>query len=457
MKAASVTGYPAVLAALVDQLDHSQWAPAAAIRNSQFRQLTRLAEWCAVQSPAFADRLDRAGLTAADLGDPSKFVTLPVLTRRDVQCASHDLYCRQVPSGHENIAETRTSGSTGEPVVVRRTPVTRLFWHAMTMRDYRWHEQNVSARLCAIRAGVAECRSHPSWGPPASLLTETGPAFVAPVTADASRLASWIDECRPGYLVIYPSTLQAIVRYCQQIGMTFSGLRHIRTIGETLPPPVRRSAEAAFGARVTDCYSSQEIGYIAIECPDSGLYHVVAESVIVEVLDDAGRPCRPGEVGRIVVTDLHNFATPLIRYDIGDFGEAAGACPCGRGLPTLKRIAGRQRNFILMPDGSRYWPVTGFNRCRDVAPIAQYQLVQRSRETIEARLVVDRPLSAAEEDRLRSMLHECAGYPFDLTITAVDRIPVGPTGKYEEFVCEVSADDRPRPEFAGLVRLKGKP
>ena len=48
-------------------------------------------------------------------------------------------------------------------------------------------------------------------------------------------------------------------------------------------------------------------------------------------------------------------------------------------------------------------------------------------------------------------------FPPDLTITAVDRIPVGLTGKYEEFVCEVSADDRPRAEFAGLVRLKGKP
>ena len=96
-------------------------------------------------------------------------------------------------------------------------------------------------------------------------------------------------------------------------------------------------------------YSSQEVGYIALECPTGESYHVQAENVLVEVLDDQDRPCSPGDVGRVVVTALHNFATPLLRYDIGDYAEVGAPCPCGRGLPALRRIMGRQRNMALLP------------------------------------------------------------------------------------------------------------
>jgi phenylacetate-coenzyme A ligase PaaK-like adenylate-forming protein len=61
----------------------------------------------------------------------------------------------------------------------------------------------------------------------------------------------------------------------------------------------------------------------------------------VEVLDEEGRPCAPGETGRVVATSLNNFAMPLIRYETGDTAEVGAPCPCGRGLPVLTRIMGR--------------------------------------------------------------------------------------------------------------------
>jgi phenylacetate-CoA ligase len=216
------------------------------------------------------------------------------------------------------------------------------------------------------------------------------------------------------------------------------GLRHIRTIGETLPSTVRELASDVFGAKVEDVYSSQEMGVIAIECPSSGLYHVMGEALIVEVLDEAGRPCKDGEVGRVVITALHNFATPLIRYDIGDYAEVAGPCPCGRGLPTLRRILGRERNLIVMPDGTRHWPLVGFTRFREIAPIRQYQFIQHDRERIEVRLVSDEPLSPAQEADLRAVIQGALGHPFAVEFTYfAGRIPRGPGEKFEEFVCKV--------------------
>ena len=60
-------------------------------------------------------------------------------------------------------------------------------------------------------------------------------------------------------------------------------------------------------------------GIIALQCPSGGLYHLQSESVHVEILDEAGRPCAPGEIGRVIVSPLHNFAMPLLRYESGDY------------------------------------------------------------------------------------------------------------------------------------------
>jgi phenylacetate-coenzyme A ligase PaaK-like adenylate-forming protein len=439
---AVVTGGPmplrAALKALVEQIDRTQWATPGEIASSQFRHLGLLADHCNRHSSFFAVRLQRAGLTPADLADPSGFERLPVMTRRDVQSAGEKLFCRDVPSGHGDVSETRTSGSTGEPVLVRRTAVNGLFWNAMVMRELLWHKRNLSGRLCTITPLVSKRVEHDDWGPPATVFARTGPMLSLPIAADVANLLQWVGEFQADFVALFPSTLDGFTTYCRRHGRAIPQLRQVLTIGETLSPSVREAAEDLFGVTVADCYSSEEFGAIAISCQESGLYHVMSESVLAEVLDDHGRPCEAGEVGRVTLTALHNYATPLVRYDIGDMAEVASPCPCGRGLPAWRRILGRQRNLILMPDGSRVWPVTGFPRCREVAPVVQYQLVQQDRETVEARLVVERSLSQAEEDGLRALFHEWIGHPFTLRFSYFDgRLPTGSRGKFEEFVCNV--------------------
>ena len=161
--------------------------------------------------------------------------------------------------------------------------------------------------------------------------------------------------------------------------------------------------------------------------------------MMVEVLDEAGDPTPPGEIGRVVVTGLHNFAMPLIRYEIRDFAEPGGPCPCGRSLPTLKRVVGRLRNTLILPNGDKRWPLTGFHGFRGIAPIRQYQLVQKSLERIDVRYVVDRPLTAAEEDQLRVVIIKSLGHPFELHFQYFDKLTKTSGGKFEEFISEVAA------------------
>jgi phenylacetate-CoA ligase len=430
-----VTTQAQLLARAMQMLETTQWQSREEITALQYRKLAVLAQHYETHSAQFRARLRDAGLKAADMASPAGFAKLKPLSRRELQGAT-DLFCANIPQAHLPTYDTTTSGSTGEPVRIRRTAYSHLDWLATTMREHLWHAHDFLAPFCAIRANIPKLTRVENWGAPAGLLRATGSALAIPITTDIATQAALVREFDPGTLLIYPSNLGALAQHCDANGIRFERLKKILTIGETLSLDVRSRAEAIFRADISDVYSSQEAGNIALQCPQSNLYHVMAENLIVEIVDVNGICTGEGETGRIVITDLNNFATPLIRYDIGDYAQIGSACPCGRGLPTLKRILGRERNLILMPDGSRHWPLVGFHKFREIAPIIQYQMIQQDREQVELRLVVERPLTAREERNLTIHVQTSLGHPFSLNICYFDaQIPAGPNGKFEEFVC----------------------
>lgn len=436
-----LAGEAASLAALMHQLEQTQWLSADALAMLQHQQLVKTAAHAETHSAHFCNRMQAAGLRPEQLSTRENLRRLPVMRRRDVQAAGETLFCTQIPRAHAPVAESSTSGSSGEPVVVKRTAVSQLMWMAMTLREHLWQRRDFRGRLAVIRSDrlQGDQMDLPTWGTPASLLFETGSSHALAVRVGIAQRIEWLQSINPDYLLVYPSYLAALLDQFEQRGLKLPSLRQIRTINETLTPDIRESARRVLGADIADIYSSQEVGIIAAQCPDSDLYHVMAESLIVEVLDEQGEACVPGQVGRVVVTDLHNFATPLIRYDLGDYAEMADACPCGRGLPALKRIAGRRRNMVRLPDGRSLWPAIGGLHYGEIAPIRQFQFIQRERDTIEVRLVSAAPLTADQERRIGDLIREALDFSFKLQFTYFpEQIPRGPGGKFEEFVCELA-------------------
>lgn len=424
---------------LTRELDQTQWLSRVELERIQFAQLTAIARHFVQASPSFRARLTDAGLRADDLGSPEGLRRLAPLRRRDLRdgLAIADA---DVPVAHRPTESMASSGSTGEPVVVRKTAVNALFWYALTMREMFWHQAPFNRRFSAIRATTPEQRVLPDWGQPVGLFFETGEAQVLPISSDAAQLLTWLTAFQPHILLVYPGVLSALETAARARGTPLSSLMLIQTVGEMLPADVRALAMKTFGCKVIDNYSAQEVGIVAQQCPDSDLYHVTDEAVLVEVLDDAGNPCPPGVAGRAVITDLHNLATPIIRYEIGDYVEYAEPCPCGRGLTTLRRIAGRERNLVTLPDGTKHWPLVGFAQFRDAAPVLQYQIVQETLERLEMRLVVERPLSASEEDALREIVRSAIGYRFEIRFAYYsDALPRPANGKFEEFVSRIQS------------------
>ena len=141
----------------------------------------------------------------------------------------------------------------------------------------------------------------------------------------------------------------------------------------------------------------------------------------------------------MLVTPLFNYATPLLRYELGDYAEVGPSCPCRRGLPVLTRILGRERNALLVaPTGESYWPAFGSRKFTSIAPIVQHQFVQKGADWIEARLVTERPLTPDEEVQLRTHIQGRLPWPFRVTFSYLDDIPRNAGGKFENFVSELA-------------------
>lgn len=420
---------------LLSQLEKTQWLDPETLAEYQRTQLDLLLRHAYATTPYYASRWKGIYDPTHALSTEA-FARLPTLSRRDLQDSFDALKSRALPAAQGLAGEARSSGSTGMPVRVMKTQFNLQLWAAMTLREHFWFRRDLQAKLAVIRHGV-ERGDKPTWGPPTDGLLETGPATVLDVSADVDTQLNWLVEQRPHYLLTYPSLAGELAQLSIARGLNISELREVRTMGEALPPDVRSLCREAWGTPISDAYSAEETGYLALQCPLHEHYHVQAENVLLEVLDDHGRPSAVGATGRVVVSVLHSFAMPLVRYELGDYAEVGASCPCGRGLPVLKQIVGRVRNMLVTAQGKRYWPYFGSRGIVDIAPVRQHQFVQKSFDLVEARLVCEAPLSAAQAAALIERVRVRLPEGFRVEITYATEIPRTPSGKFEDFVSEL--------------------
>jgi phenylacetate-CoA ligase len=425
-----------LVVSVLHQLEQTQWLPAEVLAKLQMEQLAMLVRYVHLSVPWYQARW-------AEVYDPTvpltydRFARLPRLSRQDLLNEYTQLRSTNPPPAHGTPQESRTSGSTGMPVRFLSTPLGALFWKAFTLRDHAWHRRDLGGKLAVIRR-ESTISDDVNWGPATAGLITTGHTVGNSIHEDAGQQLDWLLREKPDYLFTYPSLATELARLSLQRGVRLEGLREVRTLAESPGPELRSLCHEAWGVPVTDTYSASETGYMALQCPLGEHYHVQSEGVLLEVLDDAGAPCAPGAVGRVVVTPLHNFAMPLVRYDIGDYAEVGEPCACGRGLPVLNRILGRVRNMLVTADGRKYWPVFGTRALMEVAPLRQYQFVQKTHDLVEARIVASAPFTPSQEAAFRERVLSMLPPGLSLRLSYCDTIARSTSGKFEEFVSEVS-------------------
>jgi phenylacetate-CoA ligase len=421
--------------ALQWQLERSQRLTGEVLRGAQLRQLRELLTHAAAEVPWFRDPARRGGIKHFATLTWERFAAWPVLRNHEARERANQLVAERVPAEHGGIVHTQTSGSTGRPLRVFQTEASQFFAHGLTIRDHLLHGRDLSARL-GKTVGVSRETEQSGWGLINGVFP-TGSAVSIGTAPGVDAQLRWLVEKAPAYLMAHAGNLRALILRSREIGLVPRGLRQLISQGGTLPPDLRGLARSVWNVEVVDTYSCEEFGLLAFQCPAGEHYHVNAEHVVLEVLRDDGTACLPGEIGRVVVTTLNNFAMPLVRYEQGDYAEVGEGCRAGIGLPVLGKIAGRSRNMLRTPDGRQVFPAISADLCLDIAPIRQFRLVQPSLGAIELHYAMDRELGAFERSALATALRERLGYPFSLGFVRVDRFEEGAGGKFEDFVSRI--------------------
>lgn len=420
---------------LANNLNRSQWFTSDVLQQIEEKDLVKLVRHHTEHTPWFADRVKEQNLAPSDLWTLKGLKQYRPFTKRDIQQAGDNFKSGHVPEIYKPIGHVESSGSTGQPVSIDKTFINNIFWAAHTLRDHQWFKRDYTGKLAAIRANFTDSESRANWGAPVAILyKDNGAGLGIPVNWGTNRQIEELEKFQPNILVVHAGVLQSMMTIWERDGCKLTELKHIKQIGDTAHDSLRERVKNMFGLTLEDNYSSSEVGTIAIQCPVSGLYHTMAENLIVEILDRDGNDCKPGEIGRVVVTDLHNYVAPVIRYDLGDYAEVGSECTCGRHLPTLKRILGRERGMFVKPDGSQFWP-RGGGRGIKTFKVRQFQMIQHALDDIEYRMVTDEPLTESQVQEAITSIESVFEMPGTVRIVRYENeIPLK-NGKYEESIC----------------------
>ena len=422
----------------VEQFERSQWLPAASHQERQWTQFKALLQHAFDHCAFYRRKLSAAGIAPGDVRTPADIAGLPITSKQDIQESRDELIADTFSS--RALLKDMTGGSTGSPMTFYYDEDRLDSRVAATIRHNRWTGWDIGEQMAVL------------WGAPRDLASAPLKARVRDWILDR-RLwldASAIDEermrvfhrrllrHRPKFVLAYANTLGLFARFLQDAGLQPYRPRAIICSGEVLTLENRALIESTFGCRVFNRYGSREFAVIASECASHHGMHVNAENLLVEVLAD-GTPSVAGNGGRddgregeIVITDLKNFAMPMIRYRTRDVGALTQApCACGRGLPLMELTGGRVTDFLTATGGAKVSGIVLATYVITNLPgIRQIQFIQERADSVKARVVRNAGWSDESSRELTARIRTFLGAGMTVDIEFADEIPLEASGKY---------------------------
>jgi phenylacetate-CoA ligase len=404
--------------------------------------LRRLVSFAHARSPFYRDRLAPL-FRSSDTPDLQRWREVPILRRADIEHDIDRINPAELPPDIGEVTIRRSSGTTGSGGMrFRICALVRIADACLMQRLYRWWDYDDAAPMASIRHYALNDRGFPNgkvemqWSYPGS----PAPHYSLDLRTSPANMITWLTRHRPRYLLTFPSVAQELASHPDAREISELGLKGLVAISEVVSDDASDLVRQTFGCQLAQIYGCSEMGAIALQSPDDGALLVCEENVMLELLDDEDQPVEPGDTGRVILTSLYNFATPFIRYEIGDYATAGdGVSPSGRAFMRLQRIEGRQRNALVTAGGKRVWQsaITAASVLRNVAA-TQFQIRQPAAESIEFVYVPART-TPADRTELERYFVNLLGRPVTLTLSAVDAIPRTAGGKYERIISAVAA------------------
>jgi phenylacetate-CoA ligase len=413
------------------ELEASQWKSRAELEALQLEKLRRLLNYACQNVPYYKRVFDQQGVSPQSIRSLEDFRRVPLLTKETIQEHRDELVSEAYRP--DQLIPNHTGGSTGKPLRFYQDRQQRDYGSAAKLRCNRWAGWDFgkrTLRLWGHHADVAASRR--LWGRLRSLVLNdyTFDTFRFSET-DMTALAEQMKAHPVQTIIAYASSLYQFARYLEESRVAVPAPDGIISSTDMLYPAQCAVIERVFATSVFDRYGCREVSLIAAECPEHSGMHIDITRLVVEFLNDAGEPCRSGERGHIVITDLTNYAMPFIRYRIEDIGVPLDEpCPCGRGLPLMKELSGRKSDILRTPRGEFVSANALTTLLSDIPGLGQVQLVQERLGLLVVRVVKRAAYDEASEMKFRTQLAHYLGPKMDIRFEYVDDIPPLPSGKY---------------------------
>lgn len=433
----------------LEALERTQWESPSSLRVLQTRDLRALLMHADKNIPYYREIFRQHGFDPRAVTDIDDVSRLPPLTKEIARARYRDLIDIRTASTHIHKA---TSGSSGQPFELEYDQGSEVYRRAVKWRTYAWAGYRLGTRAIHY------------WGMPVPLEGMRGlkirldralrrELYVDCIQQDERSLLQAVEAVRRFRPEVIVGFTLAVARLGQFIvDRRLRDWDGISIIGgaEPLHEADRAILKEAFGGGVFDAYGARETMLMASECEVHDGLHTMDDAHVIEIVKD-GSPARPGEVGEILVTDLHNFGMPLIRYKNGDLAEAGDGlpCPCGRGLSRIAKLVGRRTDQLRDARGE---PVSGLLIPALIAlfrhRVAEYQVIQRASGEVTLRVVPSADYDANAMAEVTKKAERYLNLP--VRIEKVSEIERGPSGKYRVVIVEPPSAQTERIDLAAI-------
>jgi phenylacetate-CoA ligase len=415
-------------------LDAAQWWPHERVLEARDALLAHVVRTAASEVELYRELYADAGVDPIDVRSATDLAALPVVEKAQLRDGFPPRTTR--PTGQTTYNEC-SAGSTGEPLCVKEDATTAGWYRASFLQILSWAGWSLGQRHMQLGINPDRQRGRAVKD---NLLRCSYVSAYDLGEAELDRALTQLRQRRIRYVFGYPVGVSELAQRALEQGRPIV-LDGVVTWGDTLERRARSAIERAFGCRVLDAYGIAEGVWVASQCPRRELYHVHSLDVVVELLDDAGRPVAPGTPGHVVVTRLHAGPSPLIRYRTGDLAVSSTAsCECGRGYETIASIIGRTADTLVTPSGKRlivHFFTGAFEHHPD---IDAFQTARTHADRLELRVVPRNEQGMASADAVaRRIAAQVPDMRVDVRI--VDRVPLTRAGKRRFVVDETTGVD----------------
>jgi len=436
-------------------LEKSQWWSQEQFHDQQAQHLRNLIHHAYSHVPYYRRIMDERGLSDCDVTTVEDLRRLPPLTKDDIRAHSAQLLNTGLP--REQLRAGKSGGTTGERLSFYSTRQERLTYaYARWALTLGWTGVQLGEPHVAFRqrsSGAA-----PGFLGRLSLhlqrLTTLDTMTVSEENLDAQVRV--LQSIRPRTVFSYPSALTLIASYARSHSMECPYVPAVCLGGETMYGRQRDLLASTFGSMPFVRYGSNELHEVAAQCEAKDGLHILAEDFIVEVVDDNGLPLPSGQSGRLLITSLHNYGMPFIRYEPGDIGSLRdGSCTCGRTLPLMEARIWRTREYLVSPTGARVAAID-IDMAQLLPPdVVQWQLVQNGVTSFQLRIVPVSEMAASAWESVRGasagLLSERLGARVNVEMNTVDHIEMNLSGKRLTFVSKVIDQTWERPAVQSSI------